>query len=75
KDAQDLDESKELSKQEDNQKHYIHRERMSYSASRRIFLKNSESEGIKASLKDGVLTIVVPKKAADKKDPHKIEIE
>ncbi|AEG59126.1 Hsp20/alpha crystallin family protein [Desulforamulus ruminis] len=42
-------------------KNYIHRERRLSSMTRNIFLRDSDSEGIKAKLEEGLLTITVPK--------------
>ncbi|NCB41154.1 MAG: Hsp20/alpha crystallin family protein [Clostridia bacterium] len=52
---------KEESKEEED-KNYIHRERRSCSMSRNIFLADSDAEGIKAKLEDGILRVSVPKK-------------
>ncbi|HIU64367.1 MAG TPA: Hsp20 family protein [Candidatus Avacidaminococcus intestinavium] len=43
--------------------HYIHKERRSSSALRNIYLKDATAEGIKARLDNGVLNVIVPKKA------------
>lgn len=59
---------------EEKDKNYIHRERKFSSMSRNIFLEDAESEGIKAKLNDGVLTITVPKKPKQYK-AKLIEIE
>ena len=40
---------------------YIHKERRYSSMSRNIYLEDAKSEGIKASLENGVLKITVPK--------------
>ncbi len=59
---------------EENDKNYIHKERRYSSMSRTVFLADADSEGIKAKLEDGVLTVKVPKK--DKPDNSvKIDIE
>jgi len=42
--------------------HYIHRERLFATVNRVIYLKGATSKGITANLKDGVLTLVVPKR-------------
>lgn len=64
-----------ITKEEDNQeesKNYIHRERRYSSMSRKIFLADADSEGIKAKLEDGVLTLTIPKK---EKPDNSINIE
>ena len=59
---------------EEQNKNYVHRERKYSSMTRNILLANADSDGIKAKLNDGVLTITVSKKA--KQDLSKtIEIE
>lgn len=59
---------------EEKEKNYIHRERRYSSMSRSVLLADSASDGIKAKLDDGVLTIRVPKK--EKPDSSvNIEIE
>ena len=47
---------------EEKDKNYIHRERRYCSMSRSIYLSDSDSDGIKAKLDDGILKIIVPKK-------------
>ena len=47
-------------KDEEN-KNYVHKERRYSSMSRSIYLDEAKSEGIKASLENGVLNIIVPK--------------
>ena len=47
------------------ERNYIHRERMSYSASRGVYLKDAVAEGVSANLKDGVLVVSVPKKTEE----------
>jgi HSP20 family protein len=42
-------------------KNYIHKERRYSSMSRSIYLEEAKSEGIKASLENGVLSIIIPK--------------
>jgi len=65
--------AKEQSVDEDS-KNYIHKERRYSSMSRAVFLADADSEGIKAKLENGVLTVTVPKK--DKPDNSvKIDIE
>ncbi|RDU23870.1 Hsp20/alpha crystallin family protein [Anaerosacchariphilus polymeriproducens] len=40
---------------------YIHKERYFSSTSRNIYLENTKSEGVKAKLDNGILSIIVPK--------------
>ena len=47
---------------EENDKNYIHRERRSTSMSRSVILADADTDGIKAKLDNGVLSIIVPKK-------------
>jgi len=42
-------------------KNYIHRERRASSMSRRIHLADAKLDEIKASLKEGILTVTIPK--------------
>lgn len=58
----------------DTDKNYIHKERSRRSASRRFYLKHSDGKQTTASLKDGVLRIVVPKTDVIESDT-KISIE
>ena len=59
---------------EEQNKNYVHRERTYSSMTRSIVLADADSDGIKAKLTDGVLTITVSKKV--KPDHAKtIEIE
>lgn len=51
--------------EEEDEKNYLHRERLAYSASRGVFLKDADVSGVSASLKDGVLTVNVPKMKED----------
>ena len=53
---------------------YIHRERRTSSATRRIHLANAELDQIRAKLEHGVLTISIPKRKMAK-NTHRIEIE
>ncbi len=46
---------------DDKEHHYIRRERASVSFSRQFTVKGIKEEGIKAALKDGILTITLPK--------------
>lgn len=43
-------------------RNYIHRETSSYRATRSVYLKDADTAGLTASLKDGVLTVNVPKR-------------
>ncbi len=43
-------------------RNYIHRETSSYRATRSVYLKDADTAGLSASLKDGVLTVNVPKR-------------
>ncbi len=62
---------KEEIKEEKN--NYIHRERRQSSMNRSVYLNDAKDEGIKASLENGLLRIVVPKKE-DRKKSRRIEI-
>ena len=53
---------------------YIHKEKRQTSMSRSVYLADSKEEGIKATLDNGILKIVVPKKESAKKS-RRIEIE
>lgn len=60
--------------EEEEKKNYLHRERHAYTATRGIYLKDADSSGVSARLKEGVLTVSVPKKNQD--DPGtKIQID
>jgi HSP20 family protein len=50
---------------EDKKRNFIHKERRYCSMSRSIFLADALSEGVKAKLNDGVLSVTIPKKEAD----------
>ena len=65
--------AREEEKKEEKE-NYIHRERTSSSMSRSMYLKNVDSDAVKAKLSDGVLKIILPKKgeAAPK---HQINVE
>lgn len=54
-------------------KNYIHRETSAYRATRSIYLKDADTTGLTAQLKDGVLTICVPKRR-ENSNVQKIEI-
>lgn len=59
---------------EEENKNYIHKERRFCSMSRTVYLEDAVTEGINAKLENGLLKIVVPKKA--KEDRSKtIEID
>lgn len=66
-DSEDSASDTEDGKSSQTQKNFIHRERLSYSASRGVYLKDAKSEGVSAQLKDGVLIVVVPKQKEDQK--------
>jgi len=59
----------------DDTSHYIHRERLYATLNRVIYLKGATSKGIKAELKDGVLTLTVPKREDAMNQNQKIEID
>lgn len=59
---------------EEKKKNYIHKERRYCSMSRNIFLADASSEGIKAKLTDGVLSVTVPKREPEASG-QSIEIE
>lgn len=65
--------NREESKDEQS-KNYIHKERRSISASRSIYLRDADAEGISAKLDGGILKISVPRQ---KQPDHtrRIEIE
>lgn len=59
---------------DEEKKNYIHKERRYCSMSRGIYLVDAQSEGIKAKLDNGVLSITVPKQ--DKtQNKSRVEIE
>jgi HSP20 family protein len=43
-------------------RNYIHRETGAYRAMRSVYLKDADTQGLTAALKDGVLTVNVPKR-------------
>ncbi len=53
-------------KTEEENKNYVHHERVCCSMQRNIYLADADEGAVKAKLEDGVLTITVPKK--EKKD-------
>ena len=56
---------------DDTEHHYIRRERASVSFSRQFTVKGIKEEGIKAALKDGILTIMLPKEEEKKAEPSR----
>lgn len=54
----------ETKDEQDNQKNYVRKERSSTSFCRQFVVDNVDKEGIQASFKDGVLTVAMPKVAA-----------
>lgn len=59
----------------DDEKSYIRRERMATSFKRQFAVDGIDKEHIKADLKDGVLTIELPKEAPEtEKGPYKVQI-
>lgn len=67
-------EAKKEEKEDDKKdKSFIRKER-SMTCSRSYFIGNAKTDGIKASYKDGVLSVIVPKEEADEKK-QLIEIE
>lgn len=64
--------NEEESEEDKDNKKYIHRERTMTSMTRKIYLPNSEGEGIKAKMENGILQITIPKKVNNSKN---IEIE
>jgi len=59
---------------DEEKKNYIHKERRYSSMSRSVYLADSNAEGVKASLDNGVLKINVPRQAKPQ-NLHKINIE
>ncbi|MGI6734194.1 MAG: Hsp20/alpha crystallin family protein [Anaerovoracaceae bacterium] len=59
---------------DEERKNYIHRERRYSSMSRGIYLVDAQSEGIKARLDNGILSITVPKQDRSQ-NKSRIEIE
>lgn len=54
-------------------KNFVHRETRAYHAVRSVYLKDADTTGLTAQLKDGVLTVNVPKKK-NNVNVQKIEI-
>jgi len=60
----------------DDDRHFIRRERSSSSFLRQFTVKGIDEEGIKAGLKDGILTITLPKLQKQiEKAPKQIQID
>ncbi len=60
----------------DDDRHFIRRERSSSSFHRQFSVKGIKEDGIKAALKDGILTITLPKLQQEiEKAPHRIQID
>lgn len=67
--------AKKAKKVNEEEHHYIRRERASYSFQRQFSVKDIEESGISASLKDGVLRVRLPKKDIHAPGKaHRIEI-
>ncbi|NLB61109.1 MAG: Hsp20/alpha crystallin family protein [Clostridiales bacterium] len=60
---------------ENSEKNYIHKERRYTSTSRSMVLSNAASDGVKAKLDNGVLTVTVPKIEPVSPPINPIEIE
>lgn len=54
-------------------KNYVHRETRAYHAVRSVYLKDADTSGLTAQLKDGMLTVNIPKKT-NNANVQKIEI-
>lgn len=59
---------------DEEEKNYIHHERVQYSMSRSCYLSDADPDNIKATLADGVLSIDIPK-AAPVSNAHKISVD
>ena len=59
--------------EEEKGKNYLHKETSEWSATRGVYLKDADTTGLTAQLKDGVLAVNVPKKR-NNSDVQKIEI-
>lgn len=63
-------------RKKDDDRHYIRRERSSSVFRRQFNVKGIKEDGIKAGLKDGILTITLPKLPQEiEKAPHRIQID
>lgn len=60
--------------EEQTKRNYLRRETSEYHATRSVYLKDAARAGLTASLKDGVLTVNVPKKKEDE-NVQKISID
>lgn len=60
--------------EQDNNKNYIHRERRYSSMERSIHLADTQPDGVRAKLEDGVLKVIVAKEEKAN-NQHRIEIE
>ena len=58
---------------EEKDAHYIYQERRSSSMARTVYLADADNEGAQAELDDGVLKIVIPKKAKERRS-NRIDI-
>ena len=66
----------EQTEEKDDDRHYIRRERSSSVFRRQFNVKGIKEDGIKAGLKDGILTITLPKLPQEiEKAPHRIQID
>lgn len=54
--------AKKEEEKEEEKENYIHKERMSSSISRTLYLSNIDDERVKAKLSDGILKVTAPKK-------------
>lgn len=71
-----LAKKEEKVEEKDEEHHYIRRERNSSIFRRQFAVKGIEEKDIKAALKDGILTITLPKQSpVSDKSAHRIEIE
>lgn len=75
--VEEVDDTKEKKKSTAaaDEDHYIHRERTYASVNRVVYLKGATSKNIKAELKDGVLTLIVPKRDDAMDKNQRIDIE
>jgi len=68
-------ERKSSSEEKDEKNNYIRRERSYGSYSRSFDLEGIDTDGIKASYKDGILSLTLPKSAPQIDEGKKLEIE